>query len=257
MNYKTWMLAAVAALSPVAAMAQGVTINFSSLEVVLAEPDNKMSIMSASWSPYTTQLKEYNMPFIEVANPATSLNVVESFQMTIGDTNYNFSNEFFGKDKTNSWAFPADGTWAIKGYSTPDITIASSIQIDGDQLVVDFDDGLQPGEVVRFQVDINPDDPDDVNQAVLADYTSVFFNNDVSESEEVSNSEIRIDYVDTDEFALITLPDFELDFDPQSVRPYSVMQTIPTFPDVTVEIPEPSAVLLTTLALAAVAGRRR
>ncbi len=252
---KTWILAAIAALSPAASMAQGVTVNFSSLEVVLAEPDNKMSIMSASWAPWSTQSKEYNMPFIEVSNPASSLNTVESFQMTIGDTNYNFSNEYFGKNKTNSAPFLADGTWAIKGYSTPDIAITSSVQINGDQLVVNFDDGLKPGEVIRFQVDINPDTDE---QLVLADYTSVFTNNDPSENESVPNSEIRIEYTDSDEFALLTLPDFEMDFDPLSPRPYSVMQPIPTFPDTTIDpVPEPTAALLASLAMVAVAARRR
>lgn len=255
---KTWMLATIAALSPAAAMAQGVTINFSSLEIVLAEPDNKMAIMSASWSPYSTQLKEYNMPFIEVLNPASATNTIESFQMSIGDTNYNFSNEYFGKDKTNSAPFPADGSWALTGYSTPDVNISSSLQINGDQLLVNFDDGLKPGEVVRFQVDINPDDPTDSNQAVLADYTSVFFNNDASDEEPVPNSEIRIEYTDSEEFALLSLPDFDLDFDPQTVRPYSVMQPIPTFPDVTIPaIPEPTTALLASLALVAGAARRR
>ncbi|QDT70142.1 hypothetical protein MalM25_30870 [Planctomycetes bacterium MalM25] len=255
---KTWMLAAIAALSPAAVMAQGVTINFSSLEVVLAEPDNKMSIMSASWAPWSTQLKEYNMPFIEVLNPADSLNTLESFQMSIGDTNYNFSNEYYGKNKTNSAPFPADGTWAIKGYSTPDIAITSSVQINGDQLLVSFDEGLKPGEVVRFQVDINPDDPDDSNQAVLADYTSVFFNNEEEGEDPVPNSEIRIEYTDSDQFALLTLPDVGLDFDPQSPRPYTVMQPIPTFPDVTIPgVPEPTTALLASLAIVAGASRRR
>lgn len=258
MNHKTWMLAAVAALSPAAAMAQGVSLNFSSLETVLADPDDKMSMMSASWTSWATQLYEYNMPFIEVSNPSTSTLTVESFQMTIGNTNYQFSNEFFRKESTNSHPYPADGSYAITGFSTPGVALNSSVQIDGDQLTVNFEDGLAPGEVVRFQVDINRDTDD---MMLFADFTSVFFNNDNGD-EEVPNSEIRIDYADSDQFALLTLPDFEIDPDvelyQQTPRPYSVMQPIPTFPDVVVDpVPEPTAALLASLALAAVGARRR
>ena len=84
-----------------------------------------MSIMSASWAPWSTQIKEYNMPFIEVSNPASSaLNTVESFQMTIGDTNYQLLERVLRQEQARTRTpFLADGTWAIKGYSTPDIAI--------------------------------------------------------------------------------------------------------------------------------------
>lgn len=240
-----------------AVSAQAVTINFSSLEQVLADPDDTNSKMSALWTGWATQLYEYNMPFIEIENDSAF--AVERFTMTIGDENYQFSNEFLRKEDTNSYPFPADGSWAIGGYSTPDIEFTSSIADNGDQLVVDFGDGgLQPGEVVRFQVDIDRDPPGD-GMMMFADYTSVFFQ--PSGDDTSSNSMLSFEFDGIAQPSTLRLPNLGVSGNVaqflQNPRPYNVMQMIDVYPGTTLDvIPEPTTAVLTLLAAAGIVGRR-
>lgn len=255
-HFKTRLFSLLSVLLA-AASAQAATINFSSLETVLADPTDMNSKMTALWTGWATQLYEYNMPFIELSNEADSPAAISSFTMTIGDTNYGFSNEFFRKESTNSFPYPADGSWAIAGFSTPDIDFTSSIADDGDTLIVNFGNGgLQPGETVRFQVDIDRDD-DEGGMMLFADYTSVFVRSGGP------NSVISLDFAGIDQDpAPFMLPDLPVSNGVaqflQTPRPYNVMQPIDVFPDTVIDpVPEPSTVLLASLALAGFAARRR
>lgn len=243
------------------AAAQGPTVNFSSIEVLLAQPDRMDLQKLALWAGWATQQYEYNMPFIEISNPSDATQAITSFEMSIGDTKFQFSKAFLRKEDTNAGAFPANGIdYAIAGYSTPDIEFESSIDNGGDLLVVDFTDGgLLPGEVVRFQVDIDRD-ANQPTQKLFADYTSVFFKSDGS-TDTSQNSEITVTFADGSDVNLV-LPNQNVDgaisrfF--QSARPYSTPQqgvkfSVPLVP----VIPEPSAGLLAGLALAALGARRR
>ncbi len=251
MNHiKTRLFSFLSVLLAVAS-AQAATINFSSLETVLADPDDKNSMMTALWTGWATQLYEYNMPFIELTNESDAPAPIMSFTMTIGDEDYQFSNEFFRKGNTNSHPYPADGSWAIAGYSTPDVDFTSSIADDGNELTVDFGDvGLQPGETVRFQVDI---DRDREGLMMFADYTSVFF----------GKSKISLDFAGIDQDPTeVTLPALPVSADVamflQNPRPYNVMQPIDVFPDTTIDvIPEPTTTLLASLAAIGFVARRR
>jgi len=211
------------------------------------------------WTGWLTQLYEYNMPFVELENDDTV--PITQFTMTIGDTDYQFSNEFENKSWTNSYPYPADGSHALAGFSTPDIEFTSSITDGGDVLVIDFGDGgLQPGETVRFQVDINRDSPDSGDR--YANYTSVFFNNDDQTAGDTPNSELMVVFAPVDGMAtpngFLTLPDFDTTVDPQDPRPYSVMQPIDLFPNTPFDrIPEPTAAALLAMVAAPLAGRRR
>lgn len=244
------LLAAAATAAPAT---QAVTINFSSLEQVLVDPDDMLSLKAAMWTGWSTQVYENNMPFIEVANEADSPSPITRFTMTIGDTDYQFSNEFLRKDNTISYPFPADGTYAIAGFSTPDIEFTSSITDGGDTLVIEFGNGgLQPGELVRFQVDINKD-PGSTGTRVFADYPSVFFGD--------TNSSVRVDFANPDLFAEATLPDLavspEVAAQLANPRPYSQMQEIDIFPSIPLDVvPEPTTALLACLGVGFIARRR-
>lgn len=239
------------------------TINFSSLETVLVNPMDMNNKMTALWTGWATQVYEYNMPFIEVKNDASAPYAVETFRMSIGDTDYHFSNIFAHKEDTNSYPFAADGEYALTGFSTPNIDFDTFLELSGDQIVLDFSarGGLQPGEVVRFQVDI---DRDVANVGKMyADYPSVFFTPNGG-SDTTGNSVVTLSYVGTSQTTTTTLPNYAMSDATTGYlttpRPYSVMQPIDVFPDTPIgfpEIPEPATGLLVVTALAAVAARRR
>lgn len=253
----------VAALA-LSAATQAATINFSSLETVLADPTDMNSKMTALWTGWATQVYEYNMPFIELANESNAPFAINEFRMTIGDTNYNFSNVFFRKEETNSYPYPANGEYAITGFSTPDIDFDTSVEDGGDTLVVDFSSrgGLQPGEVVRFQVDLDRDS-DVGGMMMFADFPSVFFTPNGG-ADTTGNSEISLSYIGTNQTTSFTVPNYNMS-DATTLylstpRPYQVMQPIDVFPDTPTgfpEVPEPTAGLLAALAAAAAGARRR
>lgn len=237
---------------------EATTINISSLETVLAEPDNKTSTGYAAWTGWMTQVYEYNMPFVELANAVTD-KAVSVFRMSIGDTNYRFSNLFSNKAMTNSWNIPVNGEYALLGTTTPGIDFSTTIEDDGDTLVIDFGpNGLQPGETVRFQVDIDAD-PGSQGTMMYAPYSSVFFQNGGTDTS--NNSVVSVEYIPTGETASATLPNFDV---PNAVslttpRPYAVMQMVDVQPDFNIgdPIPEPGAVLIAALASVAMATRSR
>ncbi len=241
--------------------AAAVTVNFSNIEMALANPENfaddatpdqKMAGMNTLWVGWQTQVYEYNMPFIEVANTNANLSISE-FRMTIGDTNYQFSNEFLHKDKTNSSPFPANGDYAITGYSTPSIQFTSSIENGGDVLALNFGNGgLKPGEVVRFQVDINADNLDP-GMMYFAPYTEVFFNKDGIIGEvEPDNSIVAIEFVEDTPGVSAQIPNYQVTHavDALDPRDHADMQMIDLLPPLNIieEVPEPSALILLGIA---------
>lgn len=259
----TSALALAAAAIAVPASAQ-TTINFSSLETVLVNPMDMNNKMTALWTGWATQVYEYNMPYIELKNDSNAPFAVETFRMSIGDTNYNFSNIFFRKESTNSYPYAANGEYALTGFSTPNIEFATGIEDGGNTLLVDFSarGGLKPGEVVRFQVDLDRDS-DIGGMKMFADYPSVFFTPNGG-ADTTGNSVISLSYVGTNQTTSTTLPNYSMSAATTGYlttpRPYSVMQPIDVFPDVPVgfpEIPEPTAGMLAAIAVAAVAARRK
>ena len=257
-----------AGLAAVAAgpTAQAFTFNIASLETVLADPENTNDKMSALWTGWATQVYEYNMPFIELANPSPTFRSVSEFRLTLGDTNYRFDNTFLRKEDTNSYPYEANGEYAISGFSnrvskqdpTELIPFTTRLEDGGDTLVVDFTarGGLKADEVVRFQVDISPDLGEDGKKKPG---TSTF----VPFTEALYPIHGRIDFVEDDGF----LP-FFLNAPPMSdavaqflrtPRPYQTMQMIDVHPDRDLGeiIPEPASALLLSLAASLGFARRR
>ena len=256
------VLALVAAVaSPAGAQTM---INFSSLETVLVNPMDMNNKMTALWTGWATQVYEYNMPYIELKNESNAPFAVETFRMSIGDTNYHFSNIFFRKESTNSYPYAANGEYALTGFSTPGIQFDTAVENGGDTLLVDFSarGGLKPGEIVRFQVDLDRD-TDIGGMKMFADYPSVFFTPNGG-ADTTGNSVITLSYVGTNQTTATTLPNYSMSAATTGYlttpRPYSVMQPLDVFPDVPVgfpEIPEPTAGVLAAVAVVAVTARRR
>ena len=264
-NYRplTWIkmlgLAAVFAVMPLTNL-QAATINMSSIETALAEPDNDNAMHVALWAGFMTQVFEYNMPFIELSLAADD-DVLNEFRMTIGDTDYNFSNEFKNHHRTNASLIPVSGEYALLGHSTPGINFSSSIPDGGDTLVLDFGPGgLQPGQTVRFQVDINAD-PGSVGTEMFEAYSKVFYQANGG-PDNSGNSLITLDFA-SDPDASVVLPNYSMDtgniVSLSNPRPYSEMQGIDLQGDLEIgEVPEPTSVALALVAGAmGLASRRR
>lgn len=96
-----------------------------------------------------------NTPYVEVQNDATSSDPITQFTLTIGDSRFHFADLFLGG-------------YTKLGTTTPNVAMTSSVEQGGDKLVVNFTDGLQPGDIVRFRVDI------DVDPAYLSDVGTEF-----------------------------------------------------------------------------------
>lgn len=239
------------------APARATNINFSSLETVLADGANQAAKNYALWVGWAHQIYEYNMPFVQLSVPANESRSVVEFRMTIGDTDYQFSNEYWNKQYTNSWNIPANGEHALLGATTPGFDVDSSIENSGDTLVVDFGSGgLQAGDTIRLQLDINPDP--NSGAMVFQPYTSVFFQANGG-PDVTGNSVVTITY-DNGDTATVTLPNFAID--PSTLvsidnpRPYPQMQMIDPITPFDI-VPEPTAALLAIMGLTMPLASRR
>lgn len=239
----------------------GFEIRISENEMVLEHPGDMQVKMFAAWDAPYQRIASRSMPWIEVRNLAESTGNLTEFSMTIGDTDYNFSDSYMG-----AYAYQSD--------STPDVLI-SSIQSTGDLLTLTFGDGgLAPGEIVRFGIDIDPDADVD-GLFPHPDFRLVLFDmNDMDANGTQDNSVVSAQFVDPLDLSMTASASTELeDFvvtGPQSqyfnqfVRPYGVMEGIDTFALTATTgpnpIPEPGALLLAglaTLGLYGVNKRRR
>ncbi len=260
---------AVMALLALSAATQAAYVNIRSLESLLAYPTNseadKNINMYGLWGGGLSQKYEYNMPFIELgvqkASPRFPVDdkPVSTFFMTIGNTNYTFSNLFENKEMTNSRDILSNGSWALKGTSSQaGIDLQGTVSANGQLLRVDFSRPVQPGEVVRFQVDINraPNAPSTLTR--FAPYTDVFYSNTggvlTGLSDVVLQSPDGTEYAKT-RLAMTTMDSSTLN-SLTGIRNYDTMQTIPIFDDevglpgrgggtrIPGAVPEPTSIVL-------------
>jgi hypothetical protein len=140
------------------------TLKFSEKEMKLEHPTDMMWDKYLMWDLGFQRMNDRNMPYLELTNDASSTLPIKELHLTIGDTRFNFSDDAMGK-------------FAMLGSSTPGYNItASTMGGLGDELVVSIGDGgLEPGEKVRFKIDLDVD-PEFANQVFAhPDYRTVLF----------------------------------------------------------------------------------
>lgn len=256
-----WRSAAVCLLAVAAlaagheASAQSFSYNISTSEALLENPDDMMVQKIEMWDSPLMRIIKRSRPFIEVTNTSSagSGQLLTMFTMTIGDTDFNFSDDVLG-------------AYAATGYSTPGAIASSSSSSGGDAITISFaNGGLAPGEIARFQFDIDPDPG--TGGYVHPDFRTVMFDLDDNGSD-ADNSELTALFVrtgpGTQTLVSTTIPDQDLPpgmplYSQGLIRSYDVEEPLDNFGgDAETVIPEPSSVVLTLLAACgALAGMMR
>lgn len=161
-------VAFVTALSPTAFAGQqietgGFSLKVSEKEMKLEHPSDMMWDKYMMWDLPFQRINNRNMPYFELKNDSTSPGPIKQFRLTIGDTRFNFSKA-------------AMGVYALLGSTSPFTAMTSSVNNQGDELVLDFGgNGLAQGESVRFKIDIDVDPSFAAQIYHLPDYRTVLF----------------------------------------------------------------------------------
>lgn len=235
----------------------GFQIKLSENEMVLNNPTDTSVKMYAMWDLPYQRIAKRSMPWIELTNLGDSTGNLTQFTMTIGDTDYNFSDAYMGEVIMVSDETPYAG--GVTATST------------GDLLTVNFGGGgLAPGQTVTFGVDIDPDAGID-GLFPHPDFRMVLFDMNNLDGNGVSDNSI-VTGLFTDPantamtaMASTTLDDYDVDgpesnYFNQFVRPYGVMEGIDIFSSTagaTAPIPEPATAVLAGLAMLGFVARYR
>ncbi|MEM9186696.1 MAG: PEP-CTERM sorting domain-containing protein [Planctomycetota bacterium] len=224
----------------------------SSEEMLLAYPDDMMVQKIVEWQSPLVRAINQSRPFLQVTN-STGGSVmpanIETFTITIGDTAFNFGDAVLGD-------------FAVLGDTSTDGVIIESVTPlnNGDAIQVKFGNGgLAPGEVARFQVDIDHDDPG-AGGFVYPDFRSVFYDvvEEGSPTSTADNSQITAVFVEgADTLDLsTTLPDQTVPVGSigssvivNSFFSYGTEVPLDNFEIPPVEIPEPATMVLSVLGL--------
>ncbi len=228
----------------------GFAVGISENERVLQNPNNPSIKMSEMWDTSTQRIMARNMPWLEITNLGGSTGNLLSLDITIGDTRFNFSDEYNGALVT-----PASGT--------PNGTIANATSVDGDLLSITFGNGgLAPGQTVYFRIDIGSDTTNFFNQAdfrtVLFDMNGFNLYDGVVDNSADDNAKFTGTFVDPTNPTMTAtaetqLPDFDVTglqqlYYNQVRRPYGQMEGIDIFRaeglTPSVVIPEPSTFVM-------------
>ena len=218
----------------------GYEFALSEKELVLAHPDDELIQMREAWDQPFHRIAARNMPFIELRNTSeTETSQITEFSISIGDTDFRFSNDMYGQ-------------YAVRGAtSSAGVEIQSSVVSSNGELLTVQIAGLDPGKVLRFRIDI---DPKDMNAFPHPDFRTVLF--DMNGDNSGDNSELSVVFRDTappNDTATLhnMLPDYDVDgpqafIANQNVRAH-VMEHVDIFRlDGSQLIPEPSTLLLLT-----------
>lgn len=121
------------------------TLKISEKELKLESPADMMLDKYLMWDLPFQRVRNRNAPYLELTNDSESAGQLTEFRLTIGDKRFNYS-------KANQ------AVYALLGSTTPGFSITSSVVDSGDELVVNIGNGgLDPGETIRFRVEIGVD----------------------------------------------------------------------------------------------------
>lgn len=183
---------------------------------------------------YTVQITNegtatIDAPSFRVTNNSTT-HAITRFEVTIGDTAYNFDR-----------AFEESGDPGVTAtLLMPDT--GHGLERDDNVAYIDFS-GFDPGKMFRFRGEIDRDDPLDPNQAT--DFRQVLFNNGAAE-----NSVITV-FFSSGQSLSLTLPESPA-HDPGNSGTYTFSQSAPV-----TAVPEPASALLFLPGLAVVGLLKR
>jgi hypothetical protein len=122
----------------------GFTLKVTEKEMNLEHPTDMAWQKYIMWDLPFQRMTDRNTPYLELTNNEESTAPITQFRLTIGDTRFNFSNG-------NMNAF------AKLAKTTPNFDITSSSPT-GNELIVNIGDGgLDPGDTMRFKIDLEVD----------------------------------------------------------------------------------------------------
>lgn len=154
-------------MSPTICLAQNdgsFTLKITEKEMKLEHPTDMMWDKYLMWDLAFQRMNDRNMPYIELANDASSDAPIIEFHLTIGDSRFNFAQDVMGK-------------FAMLGSTTPGFDIAATtVGGLGDELVITIGNGgLQPGDLLRFKIDLAVDPAYADTFFAFPDYRTVLF----------------------------------------------------------------------------------
>jgi hypothetical protein len=198
---------------------------------------------SAMWDTAEVRRANRMMPWIEITNNPESTGNLTQFRMSIGDTNFHFTDDMMGV-----YAMEASKITLPVNVPDLDFTILSAQVVTdqgalpGDELLVTFGNGgLAPGQTARFRVFLHADP----GVITMPDFREIFGNanptNTVNPNDDFdTNSVISAVFTDFNDPNLtvttdpVALADFVIEgpafFNSSGVlRPYSVMEPVQIF----------------------------
>jgi hypothetical protein len=119
-------------------------LKISEKEMQLEHPTDMAWMKFNMWDVTYERMFDRNTPTLELTNTSTT-NSITQLKLTIGDTRFHFSDDLFSAA-------------VMLGNTTPGFDLSSSaISANGNELTVDINGGLAPGELVRFRIDLDVD----------------------------------------------------------------------------------------------------
>ncbi len=139
-------LVATASMSRAAMTNVAFNLRFSEKEMALSHGDSMEMMKFAMWDLGFERMTNRSLPFLELSNDSTSDAPITEFRMTIGDERFNFSDDYLSQFAV------------LSSYSSPGVSISSTVEDGGNELVISFGGGgLQAGESAIFGVDVDFD----------------------------------------------------------------------------------------------------